>query len=55
MKLYRGTDLIVDKPIIMEVNRPLDFGGGFYLASNYEQAKNGPYVLQQGTMSRLRM
>lgn len=39
MKLYHGSDVIVDKPIIFAADRPLDFGGGFYLTSNKEQAQ----------------
>jgi hypothetical protein len=39
VKLYHGSDKIVDKPIIMEANRPLDFGYGFYLTTSYEQAR----------------
>ncbi len=39
MKLYHGTDLIVDNPKIISANRPLDFGDGFYLNTSYEQAK----------------
>ena len=39
MKLYHGSDVIVDKPKIIAANRPLDFGGGFYLTSNKEQAQ----------------
>lgn len=39
MKLYHGSDVIVDKPKIIAANRPLDFGGGFYLTTNKEQAQ----------------
>lgn len=39
MKLYHGSDVIVDNPKILAANRPLDFGGGFYLTSNKEQAR----------------
>ena len=39
MKLYHGSDVIVDVPKIIEAQRPLDFGGGFYLTSNKEQAQ----------------
>lgn len=39
MKLYHGSDVIVDKPIIIAADRPLDFGGGFYLTSDKEQAQ----------------
>lgn len=39
MKLYHGSDVIVDNPKILEKNRPLDFGCGFYLMSNKDQAQ----------------
>jgi len=39
MKLYHGSDVIVDNPKILATNRPLDFGGGFYLTSSKEQAQ----------------
>lgn len=39
MKLYHGSDIIVDEPKIFEANRPLDFGGGFYLTTDKEQAR----------------
>ena len=39
MIVYHGSDTIVDAPRILEANRPLDFGGGFYVTSNEEQAR----------------
>lgn len=39
MKLYHGSDVIVDNPKIFTANRPLDFGGGFYLTTSKEQAQ----------------
>ncbi len=39
MVLYHGSSMIVDEPKIFEGNRPLDFGEGFYLTTNKEQAK----------------
>ena len=39
MKLYHGSDVIVDNPKIIDANRPLDFGDGFYLTTNKEQAQ----------------
>lgn len=39
MKLYHGSDVIVDNPKILAANRPLDFGGGFYLTSSKDQAQ----------------
>ena len=38
MIIYHGSDCIVDNPKILESLRPLDFGGGFYLTSNKQQA-----------------
>lgn len=39
MICYHGSDVVVDAPKILEVNRPLDFGGGFYVTTNREQAE----------------
>lgn len=39
MKLYHGSYVIVDSPKIFSANRPLDFGGGFYLTTSKEQAQ----------------
>lgn len=39
MKLYHGSNIIVDKPKILESERTLDFGKGFYLTTDFEQAK----------------
>ena len=39
MICYHGSDTIVDMPKILNANRPLDFGGGFYVTTNEEQAK----------------
>lgn len=38
MICYHGSDTVVDAPRILEAKRPLDFGGGFYVTSNKEQA-----------------
>lgn len=38
MIVYHGSDTIVDRPLILKAKRPLDFGGGFYVTSNKEQA-----------------
>ena len=40
MLLYHGSNIIVDKPQIIQSNRFLDFGTGFYTTTNYEQALN---------------
>lgn len=39
MKLYHGSNVAVEKPKILQADRRLDFGTGFYLTSSYEQAE----------------
>lgn len=39
MQLYHGSDVIVEKPILLQQQRTLDFGAGFYTTTNYEQAE----------------
>lgn len=39
MKLYHGSNIIVENPKILQSDRRLDFGTGFYLTSSYEQAE----------------
>lgn len=39
MYLYHGSNIEVSKPQILESDRCLDFGKGFYLTSSFEQAK----------------
>lgn len=38
MIVYHGSSIIVDKPRILQSERFLDFGAGFYTTSNKEQA-----------------
>lgn len=40
MICFHGSDLIIDKPRILDASRPLDFGGGFYTTTSEIQAKN---------------
>lgn len=40
MILYHGSNMVVEKPILIEQNRFFDFGYGFYTTSNKEQAEN---------------
>ena len=40
MILYHGSNMIVDKPRLIEQNRYLDFGFGFYTTTNEAQAEN---------------
>lgn len=49
MKLYHGSNIIVNKPKIVQQNRNLDFGFGFYTTFNEEQAKS---FAKKVTMSR---
>ncbi|MCC8097440.1 MAG: DUF3990 domain-containing protein [Eubacterium sp.] len=39
MILYHGSNVVVEKSKIILSDRRLDFGSGFYLTSDYEQAK----------------
>jgi hypothetical protein len=39
MKLYHGTNLVVDRPRIVNRFKTLDFGEGFYTTENEEQAR----------------
>ena len=39
MFLYHGSNIIVNKPQLIEQTRGLDFGCGFYLTTSEEQAK----------------
>lgn len=44
-KLYHGSLEIVSSPKILEPNRTLDYGKGFYTTTNWDQAKN--WVIRQ--------
>lgn len=39
MKLYHGSNVEVKEPKIIQSDRRLDFGTGFYLTTSYEQAE----------------
>ena len=39
MLLYHGSNVTVEKPNIIQSERKLDFGTGFYLTTDFEQAK----------------
>lgn len=39
MKLYHGSNMEIKEPKIISTKRLLDFGTGFYLTSDFEQAK----------------
>ena len=38
MKLYHGSDVAVERPVILPRGRALDFGDGFYLTSSEKRA-----------------
>ena len=40
MILYHGSNAIVENPQLIEQNRYLDFGNGFYTTTNKAQAEN---------------
>ena len=40
MILYHGSNVVVDQPKLIEQNRFLDFGYGFYTTTNKEQAES---------------
>ena len=40
IKIYHGSDVLVQNPKIMQPVRALDFGMGFYTTTNIEQAKS---------------
>ena len=39
MILYHGSNVAVESPKIIQSQRPLDFGGGFYTTTNKQQAE----------------
>ena len=40
MILYHGSNMVVNEPKLVEQNRYLDFGYGFYTTTNRDQAEN---------------
>lgn len=40
MLLYHGSNVVVEKPELIDQKRFLDFGNGFYTTTNKEQAEN---------------
>lgn len=47
MELYHGSTLIVRKPNIRRGRKRTDFGQGFYLTTNFEQARRWALLKQQ--------
>ena len=43
MLLYHGSNIPVPKPRLLIPERPMDFGSGFYLTSDLNQAQNPPF------------
>lgn len=50
MILYHGSNVVVEQPKLIEQNRFLDFGYGFYTTTNKEQAENfaGKVIVRRG-------
>lgn len=40
MELYHGSNQVVEKPRLLPQTHPMDFGGGFYTTTNYQQAQS---------------
>jgi len=38
MLLYHGSNLSIEKPLLLKASHPTDFGAGFYTTTNYKQA-----------------
>lgn len=38
MKLYHGSNMVIEEPVLLKGQRALDFGPAFYLTSSLEQA-----------------
>lgn len=38
MVLYHGSNTVVEAPVLIEAQRALDFGAGFYLTTSFDQA-----------------
>lgn len=39
MKVYHGSDTVVDAPMILKPSRKMDFGSGFYVTQSHVQAE----------------
>ena len=51
MKLYHGTNIRFETPRIIQPNRALDFGAGFYTTTDVEQAKTWAKVVVRRSSS----
>ena len=45
MLLYHGSNQLIEKQIIINSKRTLDFGTGFYLTTSLEQAKKWAFIV----------
>lgn len=53
MKLYHGSTEIIHQPLILETQRLLDFGKGFYTTTNAEQAKSWALIKRKRIFGEL--
>jgi len=51
MKLYHGSTMVVHKPNVKRGRKRTDFGRGFYLTTNFEQARRWALLKQQREIS----
>jgi len=54
MIVYHGSDIVVEKPLLLASKRTLDFGSGFYTTTNKEQAKSfsSKVMLRNGSKTK---
>jgi len=52
MRLYHGSDQVVEKPLILEPGRRMDFGKGFYVTGSSKQAENWAKTVKQRRESK---
>ena len=49
MVVYHGSNVVVEQPMLIHQTRKLDFGAGFYVTTNKEQAKSFAYKVMKRT------
>ena len=54
MILYHGSNVVVEKPMLVPNQRRLDFGSGFYTTSNKEQAERFAFQVARRTKTDTR-
>lgn len=54
MIIYHGSDVIVERSILLKPRRTLDFGAGFYTTTNKGQAENFAHkvMLRNGSQTK---